>query len=79
MCPASDLGDGLEPHDHIYSWYRTRAAVLLHLPGTASAGGVPGVVRLGGYQEGYTAPSQPEARFEAYLMNYYLRLVHTAV
>ena len=37
---------------------------------------------LGGYQEGAipgTNPASPEAGFDAYLWNYEIRLVHTAV
>ena len=70
--PPSELGDGFEPHDLIYSAGLTVRGVLLHLPGTASRGGVPGVVQLGGYLGGAIPGTQPASRFRAYLMNYIL-------
>ena len=67
MCPGSELGYGLEPHDYIYSRIQPAAACG---PVTAcSRMGVPGVGAVGGYREGYTG-YLAEAIIEAYLMNY---------
>ena len=56
MLSPSESVDGLEPHDTICSWEHDRAAVLT-TPG--SSWGVPGVVKVGGYQEGYTGTLDP--------------------
>ena len=60
MWSPSELTYRFEPHDYIYSAVPVRAAVLLHLPGTASAGEVyPGYGWVGTW-EGYTGyPADP--------------------
>ena len=57
MCLSGDLGDGLEPHDYIYSWRPTRAAVLT-TPGS-SWEGVPGVEQVGTRRVGIPGTTQP--------------------
>ena len=54
--PLSDLADGFEPHDTI--WSRVHRGVQ---SGTLArwGSGVPGVVRLGGYWEGGNTGTQP--------------------
>ena len=79
MCPTSELADGLEPHDTIYSAGRTVVASRVVGVGWR---GVPGVAgRVGAGRVLYRVLTQPGAdpSFEAYLMNYYIYLVHTAV
>ena len=49
MCSASELLNGYEPHDHIYSAVMTGEHATLM---TVVYGGVPGVRGLGGYREG---------------------------
>ena len=49
--PSSELVDGSEPHDHIYPRVLT---ARVDDDGGVDGRGVPGVGRLGGYQEGYT-------------------------
>ena len=75
----SELADGYEPHDHVL------------LPGMDGAGMddavvsvevYPGWLRQVGTREGLyrVLPTYPaEASFDAYLMNYRLKSVHTAV
>ena len=59
MRPSSDLSYGLEPHDHIYP--RDTAVPVDHVD-DAGSGGVPGVVRLGGYPEGCIPGQSAKAR-----------------
>ena len=79
MCRASELVDGYEPHDQFY----LRDTSLTSDPeySRCRGRGVPGVA-VGGYREGAIPgtnlrPTDPS--FEAYLMNYEINSVHTAV
>ena len=77
MCPASELADDIEPHDHIYSAVLTGAP--LYGDQRHVGRGVPGV-GLGGCLGGYTGThpsSQPEARlrliYRIYRLNRFIR------
>ena len=59
MCPASDLADGFEPHDMFYLRDTARDIDSSGEPDRRGRGGVPGVVRLGGYREGAIPGTSP--------------------
>ena len=59
MCPASELTDGFEPHDTI--WSAGWSVVACRVVGVAG-GGVPGVVQLGGCREGAIPGTNPEVK-----------------
>ena len=75
MWSGSELSDGSEPHDHIYTAGHPCAPPSMKpLVGR----GVPGVAAAGWYWEVlYRVPSL--AGFEAYLMNYEIKPGQTAV
>ena len=56
---SSELADGLEPHDHIYSPDTARAAAVQCGSGVRWGGGVPGVCAVGGYREGAIPGTNP--------------------
>ena len=70
MWSSSELTDGFEPHDMIYSGYMTRAAADMPGQPRVRGGGVPRVVQAGWYREGAIPGTTQPSDFEAYLMNY---------
>ena len=79
MYLGSELSDGFEPHDHIYSAVHATARAGSH---AGSSRGVPGVVeQVGAGRVLYRVlPTDPaDGQIEANLRNIKVRLVHTAV
>ena len=64
-----ELSYGLEPHDHIYTADQPARTSAVYMLGGGVRRGVPGVVQLGGYLEGYYTGYPAQGQIEAYLWN----------
>ena len=69
MCLASELADGLEPHDHIYTAVPHRCSTPMTEEYRGAVGRVyPGWV-AGWCREGTIPGTKPAGQIEAYLLN----------